>query len=370
MTCSGVFIGCDVETRHICLSTNRCQTMSLVYDDIFEITRDPLNLILWLQEKGVIGDFARDCVPCLEGKLTLKRDSSYGKDGFVWRCTKKECGYKISIRAGSWFENSHLTLQQVVKLTYYWVYKTRQETVKRELKISCDETVVDWYNFCREVCSEVIEKENVKVGGPGKVVEIDESKFGKRKYHKGRRKDGVWVFGGIERETKNCFLTSVEDRSADTLVPIIKQHVLPGTIIISDCWKAYSRLTEEGYVHQTVNHSKEFVNRETGAHTNTIESTWRAVKTSLPKHGTVKSLYDTYFVEYIFRRRYLNDAEDPFLAFLDNIKKVYSPNNSKRLNPPPRPIVKRKEPTETAAKRPALLPLINILNMSSDDDFQ
>ena len=86
-------------------------------------------------------------------------------------------------------------------------------------------------------------------------------------------KNGVWVFGGIERETKNCFLTSVEDRSADTLVPIIKQHVLPGTIIISDCWKAYSRLTEEGYVHQTVNHSKEFVNRETGAHINTIEST-------------------------------------------------------------------------------------------------
>ena len=23
--------------------------------------------------------------------------------------------------------------------------------------------------------------------------------------HKGRRKDGVWVFGGIERDSKNCF---------------------------------------------------------------------------------------------------------------------------------------------------------------------
>ena len=86
---------------------------------------------------------------------------------------------------------------------------------------------------------------------------------------------------------------SVEDRSADTLIPIIKKHVLPGTIIISDCWKAYSKLEEEGFQHQTVNHSKEFINKETGAHTNTIESTWRAVKTSLPKHGTVKSLYDT-----------------------------------------------------------------------------
>ena len=66
---------------------------------------------------------------------------------------------------------------------------------------------------------------------------------------------------------------------------------------ISDCWNAYSRL-EEGYTHMPVNHSKEFLNSLTGVHTNTIESTWSAVKTSLPKHGTVKSLYDTLWNIY------------------------------------------------------------------------
>ena len=88
----------------------------------------------------------------------------------------------------------------------------------------------------------MLEKDSAKIGGPGKMVEIDESKFGMRKYHKGRRKDGIWVFGGIERDSKNYFLSSVEDRSAETLTPIIKEHVFPGTTIISDCWKAYSRL--------------------------------------------------------------------------------------------------------------------------------
>jgi hypothetical protein len=31
------------------------------------------------------------------------------------------------------------------------------------------------------------------------IVEINESKFGKVKYHRGHRVEGVWVVGGVER---------------------------------------------------------------------------------------------------------------------------------------------------------------------------
>ncbi len=121
------------------------------------------------------------------------------------------------------------------------------------------------------------------------------------------------------------FFKCVEDRTAETLVTIIKTFILPGTTIISDCWKSYSSLSREGYNHLTVNHSVNFVDPDSGAHTNTIESTWRALKKSLPKHGTVKTLYDSYFSEYCVRKVHLKDSEDPFIEFLRLITTVYSP---------------------------------------------
>jgi len=150
----------------------------------------------------------------------------------------------------------------------------------------------------------VISKEHSEpIGGVGKVVEIDESKFGKRKYNRGKRVEGVWVFGGIERDSNppKCFFTSVSDRCVDTLIPIIKQWILPGTTIASDCWRAYSSLEQEGYIHTAVNHSIQFVS-ETGTHTNNIESRWNALKKSLPRFGTQKQLYD-YFTEYCVRKK-------------------------------------------------------------------
>jgi hypothetical protein len=38
----------------------------------------------------------------------------------------------------------------------------------------------DWFQFCREVVIDFIESKSEMIGGEGKVVEIDESKFGKR----------------------------------------------------------------------------------------------------------------------------------------------------------------------------------------------
>ena len=43
-------------------------------------------------------------------------------------------------------------------------------------------------------------RESGENGGPGKLVQIDESKVGQRKYHRGHVVEGQWVFGGIEED--------------------------------------------------------------------------------------------------------------------------------------------------------------------------
>jgi transposase-like protein len=130
-------------------------------------------------------------------------------------------------------------------------------------------------------------------------VEIDESKFGKRKYHRGRLIHGQWVFGLVERESGRAIMLPVEKRNAETLISIILKHVAPGTTIISDCWKAYSSLGSLGFQHLTVNHSINFKDPITKAHTNTIESLWQAVKRSLPQSSRRKLFFSGIFFSYI-----------------------------------------------------------------------
>ena len=58
----------------------------------------------------------------------------------------------------------------------------------------------------------------------GIVVQIDESKFAKRKYHVRHRVRVGWVFGGREKDNKReVFMEPVEDRSAATFLFIIQK---------------------------------------------------------------------------------------------------------------------------------------------------
>lgn len=93
-----------------------------------------------------------------------------------------------------------------------WVQNVNLAFISQQLSIISDKTLVKWSRHCREVLLNGMIRNKEKLGGIGKYVEIDESKFGRRKYHSGHRVDGTWVFGGFERESGRLFMVTVEDR--------------------------------------------------------------------------------------------------------------------------------------------------------------
>lgn len=210
---------------------------------LFRQIYDERTAIEFLQNRGIIPRNLR-CTSGHEMKLTYTGRTR-------WRCFVKTCRQEKSVRSGNWLEGSKLPVTTIVHFIYCWANgHTSISFCDKELNMS-QPTVDDYNNYLREVCVWKLEQSNKRIGGPNLHVEVDESLFTRRKYGVGRCLPQQWVFGGICRETNECFIVPVIDRSANTLIPIIKEKILPGSIILSDLWKAY----KEGYTHYTVNHS-------------------------------------------------------------------------------------------------------------------
>nr|XP_027228456.1 uncharacterized protein LOC113820322 [Penaeus vannamei] len=259
-------------------------------------------------------------------RLDLKKKRfRYDKAVAVRRQKRQRCDWSASMFVGSFFVQSRLDVETLLIFVIFFVRERFTfRLMRHELGLSAA-TFTDWSSFCREVMVHWALDRQGMIGGQGKIVEIDESKFGRRKYNVGRVIDGQWVFGGICRETRDLFLVPVEDRTSDTLLAVIKERIAPGSIIISDCWKAYNCLSDEGFEHLTVNHSYHFVDPDTQAHTNTIERQWREAKRKVPLCGRRKKHFAGYLARCMFLMHYqdLNVRLHHFLCAAASLSPVY-----------------------------------------------
>src|SRR5271163_4599279 len=93
----------------------------------------------------------------------------------IFSCRRRSCNSSFSIRVHTIFHKHHLRSCKILELGYYWLQKIPVRGVS-----------LIWREF-RQLVSAALDDEDMVIGGPGIVVEIDESKFGKRKYHRGHR---------------------------------------------------------------------------------------------------------------------------------------------------------------------------------------
>ena len=304
-------------------------------------SEDETNLINFLTEVGIFARF-HQCEFC---GLQMRKV----RQGHIWYwiCTRRVNGVKCNrgkfgVRRGTFLDHTHFPIQTVMRIMWNFVYRLSISQCKQYAAISSksDHTVTEYYADCRSVCNSWIwdAKHTPKLGGYGTIVEMDESFFpGAPKYNRGRRlgttwePDDKWVFGLVQRESLNCILKQVpSNRTRKTLLPIIEQHCIEGTIFHSDGWKAYGKLAEhldvEDCSHFPVNHSSNYVDPETGAHTQTIEGLWSHVKDFLPVRGMKPHDLGSYLGWFMWDRNCRQLKHDKFLHFLRCAAEVRPPS--------------------------------------------
>jgi hypothetical protein len=193
------------------------------------------------------------------------------KLGFRWRCPS--CSKRVSPLDNTFIEHSP-DLVLALRLTACWIF--REPVTKAALFCGCSKTTaIGWYDHCRKVAEIVISHDVYQIGGPNLFVEVDETHLSERKDHHGRQlpSESIWVFGGICRESGDCFVVRVLRRNKETLWPIMLRRITQGSIIVTDSARVYEGCESLGYAaHYSVCHKSYFVcPTNPQVHTNTIE---------------------------------------------------------------------------------------------------
>jgi transposase-like protein len=204
-----------------------------------------------------------------------KRDKNSTNLLLTWYCNG--CKSYKSVYDGSFFSLFRKPIRILLGIIKCWsAHLTISKTVST-IKLHLNEdihrdSVASLFHKLRQICSLDIDRKSLKLGGPGKIIEIDESLYAKVKHSKGKDliRPQVWTFGLVQRKDSQsngkCYFEVVPNREATTLLAIIYEKVASGSTIYSDCWSSYEKISKLGFQHHTVNHTYNFLDPDTGSY--------------------------------------------------------------------------------------------------------
>jgi transposase len=236
------------------------------------------------------------------------------------------CGNHVHPTAGTIFHKSPTPLTT----WFYAIYlmsATRCGISAKQIERETGVTYKTAWRMFKQIRTMLADENAGPIGGKNsKGVEVDESYFGgTRRVGRGNyRKHKTMVVGMVERKGEVRALTA-ERAAGPVLLPMIKEHVLPKSVVFTDELVGYEgipNITDRGYVHRRINHSEK-VYVVGDVHTNTIEGFWSLVKNGLRGvyHSVGKSYLQSYLNEYSFRYNRRFDTQPMFLSFLHQISK-------------------------------------------------
>lgn len=279
---------------------------------------DPLKCAQWCVSVGLVKE-RREC------RIHRRPLELRCHRGIRWYCGR--CRSDVCALSGSVFDGCRLPLGKAVMLIHCYARGVAYKEASVATAWSSNETpvaestIARWYRLLRDRLIDWAADPVMgtgKIGGEGMIVQVDEAVIGRRKYHRGRVLPSSWVVGLID-EAGEVRMEVALDRKARTLEDIILRNVTRGSIIHSDGWKGYSRLSSIGYRHSVVVHGKEFVAAD-GTHTQAIESQWRQLRRTTSKGGVRHKDLGEHLIEYMWRRKNRIKNLDPFEQIIEILK--------------------------------------------------
>ncbi|MFZ1166050.1 MAG: IS1595 family transposase, partial [Candidatus Sulfotelmatobacter sp.] len=225
------------------------------------------------------------CPDCWTPGGELGRNPYYLKTQKRWKC--RECRRQFSVKVGSIFEDSPISLQKW--LPALWMLVSCKNGISsyeihRALGVS---QKTAWFMLHRLRLALKTQSFAYKMGGKESGgVEVDETfvggklknmhrdrreRFASERGHTGGATGKAIVQGMLDRDERKVRATVVPNVKRETLQTEVLNNVKYGSKIYSDDAVPYDGLKRK-YIHEVVNHAEEYVRGQ--VHTNGLENFW------------------------------------------------------------------------------------------------
>ena len=278
------------------------------------------------------------CPYCESQKVT------YLEKARLYRCYEKHPKQKFSLKIGTVFEDSPIPLEKWLPATWL-LASCRNGISSYEIHRALGVTQKSaWFMMHRIRLAMQTGSFQKFGGGENSEVEVDEAYIGgkMKNMHMRKRikltKEGndpnaskTIVMGFLDREQRKVRTTIVPNTSRATLQAQVLKHVAEDSNIYTDEAGAYRTLGQKNYVHEIVNHTKEYVRGR--VHTNGLENFWSLLKRGL--NGTYVAVepfhLSRYLDEQMFRYNNRKDENGRKLTDAERFGLVLSQVVGKRL---------------------------------------